>query len=172
MFCGFTAVSDICLYGYSSTKGFNGGGIYDSGNDFSLNTNTIVLFAFVLCVAFAFSWLYFTMARAFTEQFIWITGILHILLGIGTAVYYFVRGYYSATIVFVLFGIFSIICFVSWIPRIPFSVVMLQTCMDVAKTYGHVFLVSALGGVISLAYGGRLLACPAPLENVEIYRRR
>ena len=74
---------------------------YDSGNDFSLNTNTIVLFAFVLCVAFAFSWLYFTMARAFTKQFFWITGILHILHGIGTAVYYFVRGYYSAAIVFV-----------------------------------------------------------------------
>lgn len=148
------AVSGISLYGYSSNKSFNGGGIYHSSNDFSLNTNTVVLFVFVLVVAFAFSWLYFTMARAFTKQFIWITGILNILFGVGTAIFYFIEKYYSAAIVFVLFAIFSIICFVSWIPRIPFSVLMLQTCMDVAKTYGHVFLVSAIGGVVSVAYGG------------------
>lgn len=159
MFCGFVAVSGISLYGYSSTKGFNGGGIYGSSNNFSLNTNTIVLFVFVLCVAFAFSWLYFTMARAFTKQFIWITGILNIAFGIGTAIFYFIEKYYSAAIVFVLFAIFSIICFVSWIPRIPFSVLMLQTCMDIAKSYGHVFLVSAIGGIVSVAYGGRSSAC-------------
>ncbi|SLM33695.1 protein pns1 [Lasallia pustulata] len=153
VFCGFTAVSGISLYGYSSTKGFNGGGIYGSSNNFSLNTNTIVLFVFVLCVAFAFSWLYFTMARAFTKQFIWITGILNIAFGVGTAIFYFIEKFYSAAIVFVLFAIFSIICFVSWIPRIPFSVLMLQTCMDVAKTYGHVFLASAIGGIVSVAYG-------------------
>jgi hypothetical protein len=30
---------------------------------------------------------------------------------------------------------------VSWIPRIPFSVLMLQTVIDVSKNYGHVFIV-------------------------------
>lgn len=93
------------------------------------------------------------MARAFTKQFIWITGILHIVFGIGTAIYYFYRHYYSAAIIFTIFSIFSIICFISWIPRIPFSVVMLQTTMDVAKSFGHVFLVSALGGIAALAFG-------------------
>jgi len=118
-----------------------------------LNTNTIILFAFVLAVAFVVSWIYFTMARAFTKQFIWITGILNIAFGIGTAVYYFARHYYSAAVVFALFSVFSIICFVSWIPRIPFSVVMLQTAMDVAKNFGHVFLVSFIGGLASLLFG-------------------
>lgn len=75
----------------------------------SLNTNTIVLFVFVLVVALVLSWTYFTLARAFTKQFIWITGILNILFGIGTAIYYFVRHYYSAAIVFAVFGIFSIV---------------------------------------------------------------
>ena len=89
----------------------------------------------------------------FTKQFIWITGILHIVFGIGTAVYYLYEKYYSAGIVFALFAIFSIICFISWIPRIPFSVVMLQATMDVAKTYGHVFTVSAIGGFIAFAFG-------------------
>lgn len=106
----------------------------------------------MLCVAFVFSWIYFLMARAFTKQFIWISGILNIVLAVGTAAYYFVRHYYSAGIVFAIFAVFAIICFVSWIPRIPFSVLMLQTTMDVARGYGHVFTVSALGGLVALAF--------------------
>lgn len=93
------------------------------------------------------------MVRAFTKQIIWITGILQIVFGIGTAIVYFARGYYSAAIVFLIFAIFYIVCFVSWIPRIPFSVLMLQTTIDVAKNYGHVFIVSFIGGTIALAFG-------------------
>ena len=141
------------MNGYATNKTFNGGGIYSGANDFSLNTNTVVLFAFILVVALVFSWGYFSLARAFTKQFIWITGILHIVFGIGTAIYYFVRHYYSAGVVFAAFSIFSIICFISWIPRIPFSVLMLQTTMDVAKTYGHVFTISAIGGFAAFAFG-------------------
>lgn len=109
-FLGFAAVSGISLQGYSANKGLSGGGIYGAGNNFSLNTNTIVLFIFVLAVALVLSWTYFTLARAFTKQFIWITGILNILFGIGTAIYYFIRHYYSAAVVFAVFGIFSIVC--------------------------------------------------------------
>ncbi|CAL8580777.1 pH nine-sensitive protein 1 [Xanthoria parietina] len=152
-FLGFVAVSGLSLQGYASNKSLSGGGIYHAPNDFSLNTNTIVLFAFILLVALVFSWAYFTAARAFTKQFIWITGILHIAFGIGTCIYYFYRHYYSAAVVFALFSVFSIICFISWIPRIPFSVVMLQQTMDVAKSFGHVFLVSAIGGIVSVAFG-------------------
>ncbi|MCJ1255487.1 putative choline transporter, neither null mutation nor overexpression affects choline transport [Lignoscripta atroalba] len=152
-FLGFAAVSGLSISGYSGNKGFNGGGIYNAGNDFSLNTNTAVLFAFVLILAFALSWAYFTMARAFTKQFIWITGILHIVFGFATAIYYYTRHLYPAAIVFTLFSIFTVICFISWIPRIPFSVLMLQTTMDVAKHHGHVFLVSAIGGFVAFAFG-------------------
>lgn len=151
---GFAAVSGLSLQGYAANKSGNAGsGIYNNPNNFSLNTNTVILFAFVLGVAFVFSWLYFTAARAFTKQFIWITGILHIVFGVATAIYYFYRHYYSAGVVFALFSVFSIICFISWIPRIPFSVVMLQQAMDVAKNFGHVFLVSFLGGLLALAFG-------------------
>lgn len=38
------------------------------------------------------------------------------------------------------------------IPRIPFSVLMLQNTIDVARNYGHVFLVSAIGGLVGLAF--------------------
>jgi hypothetical protein len=59
----------------------------------------------------------------------------------------------SAAIVFLIFAVFYIFCFISWIPRIPFSVLILQCVIDVAKNYGHVFLTSFLGGVIATAFG-------------------
>jgi len=111
----------------AATKGFNGGGIYDSNNDFGLDTNTIVLFAFCLAMAMLLSYAYIWLARAFTKQFIWITGIIHIIAGFATAIYMLSRRYWSGGIVFLLFSIFTVVCFISWIPRIPFSVVMLQT---------------------------------------------
>jgi hypothetical protein len=84
---------------------------------------------------------------------IWITGILQIVFGIGTAIVYLVRQYYSAGIVYLIFAIFYIVCFISWIPRIPFSVLMLQTVIDVSKNYGHVFVVSLVGGILATAFG-------------------
>lgn len=70
----------------------------------------------------------------------------------GTAAYYLYRKEWGAGIVFAIFAVFAIFCFISWIPRIPFSVVMMQTCMDVARHHGHVFLVSAIGGLLSVAF--------------------
>ncbi len=52
-----------------------------------------------------------------------------------------------------LFGLFAAFCFWTWIPRIPFSVLMLQTAIDVSKTFGHVYLVSFLGGLLAAAFG-------------------
>lgn len=51
----------------AATKGFNGGGIYDSNNDFGLDTNTIVLFVFCLAMAMVLSYIYVWLARAFTK---------------------------------------------------------------------------------------------------------
>lgn len=79
VFAGFVAVSAISIAGYSTYNKFNGGGIYGSQNDFGLDTNTIVLFIFVLCIAVVFGYGYVALARVFTKQFIWITGILNIL---------------------------------------------------------------------------------------------
>ncbi|KAF4308216.1 putative protein pns1 protein [Botryosphaeria dothidea] len=153
VFFGFVVVSGIAIQGYAHTKGFNGGGIYDGANSFGLTTNTIVLFVFCLCIAIVFSYAYVWLARAFTKQFIWITGILNIIFGFVTAIYMLSRHYWSGGIVFLLFSIFMIIAFVSWIPRIPFSALMLQTAIDVSKNYGHVYLVSAIGGLIGAAFG-------------------
>ncbi|KIX96302.1 uncharacterized protein Z520_08080 [Fonsecaea multimorphosa CBS 102226] len=152
-FCGFVAVSGLTLYRYSKYHSFNGGGIYGASNNFSLDTNTIVLFAFILCVGFVFSWAYFLAARAFTKQFVWLTGILNCALAIGTAVYYLYRHLWGAGIVFAVFAVIAVIAFISWIPRIPFAVVMLQQTMDIARMRRvHVFLVSLIGGIASVAF--------------------
>jgi hypothetical protein len=89
----------------------------------------------------------------FTKQFIWITGILNIISCFVTAIYMLSRKYWSGGIVFLIFGIFTVICFISWIPRIPFSVLMLQTAIDVSKTYGHVYLISFISGLLAAAFG-------------------
>ncbi|KAL4878676.1 plasma-membrane choline transporter-domain-containing protein [Aspergillus karnatakaensis] len=152
VFLGYVAVSGLSIYRYSKYKGFNGDGIYDSANSVSLDTNTLVLFIFVLCVALAFSWGYFLAARHFPKFFIWATGILNIVFALATGIYYIARKQYGGGIVFLLFGVFAIICFISWIPRIPFTAFMLQTAMDVSRRNGHMFIVSAIGGLVSVAF--------------------
>ena len=149
VFLGFTAVSGVSLNGFAKN---HSGDIYGNANQFTLNSNTIILFAFVLLLAFVLSWAYLIAARLFTKQFIWLTGILNIVVGFATAVYYLYRKQYAAGIVFLIFAAFTVFCFISWIPRIPFSVVMLQTSVDIARNYGHVFLVSALGGFVALVF--------------------
>ena len=146
-FLGFVTVSAISIQGSSRYNGFSGNNIYAG------TTNAVLLFALVLAIALLVSWAYFTLARLFTKQFIWLTGLLNIVVGLGTAAFYFTQGYYSAAIVFLIFSVFYIICFISWIPRIPFSVLILQTVIDVAKDYGHMFVVSFLGGLLATAFG-------------------
>lgn len=148
---GFVAVSGISLQGYSATKLQSGNGIYDGAESVGLNTNTILLFMFVLCIAIVFSYAYVLLARTFPKQFIWITGILNIVSGLVIAIYMLYRHYWSGGIIFLIFVGFFIFCFITWIPRIPFSALMLKTAIDVAKSYGHVYLVSALGGLLATA---------------------
>ncbi|CAD6499972.1 BgTH12-04077 [Blumeria graminis f. sp. triticale] len=115
--------------------------------------NIMLLFVFILCVALFTSMIYFWIIRVFTKQAIWITGILQILFGLGTAAYYILHRYWGAGITFLIFTAFYVVSFISWVPRIPFSVLMLQTVMDVSKTYGHVFMVSLLGSLSAAAFG-------------------
>jgi hypothetical protein len=100
VFFGFAAVSGITLQGYAKDKGLFGGGIYDSKTEFGLDTNTVVLFVFCLAVAIVLSYGYVWLARIFTKQFIWTTGILNILFGLVTAIYMLSRKYWSGGMLF------------------------------------------------------------------------
>ncbi|KEY72499.1 hypothetical protein S7711_05172 [Stachybotrys chartarum IBT 7711] len=142
VFAGFVGVSAWSLNRYAATAVVG---------SFTFNRQTILLFVVVLAAAFALSVGYVALARYFTKQFIWATGILNIVWTIGTAVYYLYRGSYPAGIVFLVFGLFLAFCFYTWISRIPFSTLMLQTSIDVSRRYGHVYLVSLLGGIVATA---------------------
>ncbi|KAK9239201.1 plasma-membrane choline transporter-domain-containing protein [Lipomyces kononenkoae] len=149
---GFMVVSGISIHAYATANSFVGEGIYGSGENFSLNTNTVILFVFVIVIALAFSVGYFMLARAFTKQFLWITGIINIVLGLATAIYYFSEHYYSAAIVFLLFALFGAFCFFSWIGRIPFATLILQTIMDVTRQYPSILMVSLIGSLVVSAF--------------------
>lgn len=86
------------------------------------------------------------------KQIIWITGILNIIWGLGTAVYLLYRKQYVGGIIFLVFVLFLAFAFYTWIPRIPFSALMLRTTIKVADTHGHVYLVSFFGGLIGAIY--------------------
>ncbi|KAG5922984.1 putative choline transporter, neither null mutation nor overexpression affects choline transport [Claviceps capensis] len=149
-FAGFVAVFVITIRRYIT--GSHGGGVYGGTNNFSLNNNTIILFGLGLALAFLLSWAYLTLARLLPKAFIWITGILNVALTIGTAIFYLYKKYWSAGIVFLVFGLFTAFAFWTWIPRIPFSALMLRTTIDVSKKHGHVYIVSLIGGVIAIAF--------------------
>ncbi|KAK0667027.1 plasma-membrane choline transporter-domain-containing protein [Cercophora samala] len=149
---GFVAVSAISIQGYAATRNVNSGGLNGQRNSFGLTTHTIWLFGWVLITAIVLSYGYMWVARKFTKQFIWITGVLNVVLGFATALYMLSRRYYSGGIVFLIFAVFQLICFISWRSRIPFSVLMLQTAIDVAKKFGHVYLVSAVGGLLATLF--------------------
>lgn len=60
-------MSGFTLNAYRQTYGFQGSGIYSDTNTFSLNGNTVILFAFCLGLAFIISAAYFFLARIFTK---------------------------------------------------------------------------------------------------------
>ena len=107
----------------------------------------------MLILAVILGYGYVWLARLFPKQFIWVTGILNICWAFGTAIFYMWRRYWSAGIVFLIFGFFIAFCFYTWISRIPFSALMLKTAIDVSKKFGHVYLVSLIGGLVAAGFG-------------------
>ncbi|EAZ63321.1 hypothetical protein PICST_34117 [Scheffersomyces stipitis CBS 6054] len=149
---GFVAVAVITINALRARFGFEGTGIYGSSNTFSLNTNTIVLFAFVIVVGLVLSTLIMVYARMAPRIFITTGLILNVVLGIGTAIYYFVVHYYSAAIVFLVFSLFSAYCYWSCRSRIPFSATVLEITIDVMKRYPSTLVVSLIGIIASAAF--------------------
>lgn len=138
----------------AATRRENSGSLNGQLNTFGLTTHSIYLFLWVLITATVLSYAYMWLARRFTKQFVWATGLLNIALGLATALYMLSRRYLSGGIVFLVFVVLMALCFASWRSRIPFSVLMLQTAMDVARRHGHVYAVSAVGGLLAAALAG------------------
>ncbi|CAN6606049.1 protein Pns1p [Trichomonascus vanleenenianus] len=149
---GFIAVAVIGLKAYTDNRGFEGSSIYNTSNTFSLNTSTIILFAFVTAMAVILAFLYYLLARLFTRQFIIITIILNLLFAYGTAIAYLVQRYWSAGIVLLVFAVFSTWCFWTMRSRIPFATVVLKTVIGVTREAPSTVITSALGALFGGAF--------------------
>jgi len=147
--CGFIAIAAITLRGYSNTYSQQGSGIYNSTSSFTLNTNTVILFVFVIVVSLVIASATLLFARLHPKGFITTGIIVNIIMGLGTAIAYFVLHYYSAAIVFLVFTLISAFCYWGMRSRIPFSAEVLVTVIDVMKSYKSTLIVSALGLLIS-----------------------
>jgi len=66
VFIGFAVMSGFSINAYRTTYSFQGTGIYNDANAFTLNSNSIILFAFILATGFFVSAFYFFLARVFT----------------------------------------------------------------------------------------------------------
>lgn len=86
------------------------------------------------------------------KQFIWIMGIFNVVFGFVMVLYMLLRKYYFGGIVFLIFVIFQLICFISWWFWILFSVLMLQMVIDVVKNFGYVYFVSVIGGLLVMLF--------------------
>ena len=69
------------------------------------------------------------------------------------AIVFFVLKYYPAAIPFLVFAVFYILCFISWIRRIPFATQILHFTMVIAHIYPSTLIVSFLGLLASLIFG-------------------
>lgn len=107
---------------------------------------------FCLLVAIVFSMGYVFLVRAFPKQIIWITGILNIVWGFVVSIYMLYRKQYVGGVIFLVFTVILMFCFWSWRKRIPFSALMLRTSINVADKFGHVYMVSFIGGMVGAAY--------------------
>lgn len=151
-FLAFTIISGISINGYMKTDQYKQHKFLGPSSSFTINANTVFLFIFIVGSAFTLSFIYFLLARMFTKQFIWMTGILYIMLGIFISLYYIIRGLYVIAILFVVFVLVYAYCFYTWRNRIPLATMYLKFTMDVSKAYPSVYFVSFCGTIFSIGF--------------------
>ncbi|VVT51863.1 uncharacterized protein SAPINGB_P003238 [Magnusiomyces paraingens] len=149
---GFIAIAVITLRAWAQTYGFQGKGIYSNNNSYSLDTNAAILFCFVTVVAFVFAIVLIALMRAFTKFFIYLAFIVSIIVGIGTAIFYLAMHYYSAGIVFLIFGVLQVFFFIGMRSRIPFATLVFGTIIDVTRSNPSIFGMALAGTIVSTAF--------------------
>lgn len=149
---GFIAIAGITLNALRKTYGIQGSSIYDSANTFTMNTNTIILFGFIVVVGVVGSFLIILFARMAPRIFITTGLIANIILGLGTCIYYFVAHYYSAAIVFLIFTLLTAWGYWNCRSRIPFSATVLEITIDVMKRYPSTLVTSFVGILVSAGF--------------------
>ncbi|QSL66157.1 hypothetical protein MERGE_000532 [Pneumocystis wakefieldiae] len=148
---GFICISGVSIHDFLKSGG-DSRRSFSGGASFTVNSNTVFLYVCVVSVASVLSFLYFLLARVYTKQFIWLTGILQIVFILGIGLFYMIRGLYVASIVFLAFALFYALCFYTWRSRIPLATMYLQFTMKVSSHYPSVFFVSFCGMFVAIGF--------------------
>ncbi|PGG95421.1 hypothetical protein AJ79_10068 [Helicocarpus griseus UAMH5409] len=149
---GFIFLSSAVLSRYVQGADFKGHIVNDSSNTIALDTNVLIIFGSNLTLAISFSTVYFQIYLWFPDKLIWITGILNTSVGLGTGLWSLYKKEWGVGITFLMFGLFALCYFVSWIPRIPFTTVLLRTTSAVTRSYTPVHLVSLFGAIFAVGF--------------------
>ncbi|EMR09790.1 hypothetical protein PNEG_01973 [Pneumocystis murina B123] len=148
---GFIYISGVSIHDFLNTDEFKKNG-FSGGSSFTVNSNTVFLYIYVIGSASVLSFFYFLLARIYTKQFILLTGILQIVLMLAIGIFYLIRGLYVVSIVFLVFVIFYAFCFYTWRSRIPLATMYLQFTMKVSSHYPSVYFVSFCGMIVSIGF--------------------
>ncbi|KAI8997374.1 plasma-membrane choline transporter-domain-containing protein [Pilobolus umbonatus] len=149
----FIGLAVVALQTYSSNQmSYNGVQSQNAYPGITFDTSTFKIFGFSAIVGFGISVLYLMLANMFPKQLIYTTFIGSIIVYFGVTIYYFVRHYYSAAIVFLIFSCLYALCFFWWRSRIPFATVMLETVSDITKKYPSTLAVGIVSLIIQTAF--------------------
>ncbi|CEP62880.1 Pns1p LALA0_S06e05974g [Lachancea lanzarotensis] len=151
--CGFIAIASITLRSWAQTYSANGSGIYNAAETGTLDTNSAILLVFACIIALVFSMLGLILMRASPKWFIYCGMVVNIISGLGTAIAYLAMRYWSAGIVFLVFTLITAWCYWGMRSRIPLSVAILKTVVDVMKKHPQTYLISFFGAIVASAFG-------------------
>ncbi|EEH44137.1 uncharacterized protein PADG_00426 [Paracoccidioides brasiliensis Pb18] len=153
---GFISLSSTVIDRFEKGMDFKGHTINDPTNTIALDMNTFILFSVVLSTAFTASMAYYQIFLFFTNQLVWFTGIFNVGFGLGIGVVYMYRRQWGSGITHVTFGGLALVYFVSWIPRFPFTTLLLRTAATVTRRHVAVHLVSFIGGILATSFAAWL----------------
>ena len=148
----FIVVASLTLRAWSHNSAAVGDGVYGGSRTGTMNTNSAILLVVSCIIALVFSCLGIVLARMFPRFFIVAGMILNILAGLGTAIMYLSLRYWSAGIVFLVFTVIVALCYWGMRHRIPLTVAILKTVMDVMKRYPQTWIITLVGSIIGAAF--------------------
>ncbi|PGH33235.1 hypothetical protein GX50_03913 [[Emmonsia] crescens] len=149
---GFVFLSSFVMDRYTKGADFDGHTVNDPKNSIALDLNILMLFSIILSLAFSASAIYFQIFLFFPDKLVWVTGILNVSASFGTGAVYLSRQQWAVGGTFSGLGLFAVIYFVNWIPRIPFTTVLLRSSAAVTRRHGSVNLVSIIGSVLTVGF--------------------
>ncbi|CAO3677145.1 unnamed protein product [Rhizopus stolonifer] len=149
----FIALAVIAIRTYRNTgTSYNGVQSQEAYSGLTFDTSTFKIFGLSAIVGFGLSFLYLIIANMFPKPLIIITFIGSIIVYFAVTIYYFVRHYYSAAIVFLIFSCLYVACFFWWRSRIPFATEMLKTIVETTRKYPSTIVVGIISLIVQTAF--------------------